>query len=141
MGRMRAGAVGALLILAAGVLVGCGTGPAGKAGSSLETRKFTAGAVEVTVEPVTLDSTGARIKVSLDTHSGDLGADLAKTSTLEVGGRPWGNPSWSGDGPGGHHRQGELRFQAAGAASGGVRLTIGGLPVPVTATWSLPAAS
>ena len=134
-------AVAALLLSAALVLASCGSSQAsGSASQSLEARTFTAGAVEVSVQPVVVDASGATFKVTLNTHSTELSADLAKTSTLEVGGRPWGGAIWTGDGPGGHHRQGELRFQAAGPASGDVRLVIGGLPAPVTATWGLPAS-
>ena len=127
------------LALTTFLLTGCGGQPTKAATPGLETRVFSSGAVEVTVEPVALNSSGAKFKVGLNTHSGDLGADLAKTSTLEVDGRTWSGASWTGDGPGGHHRQGELRFQAGGPAAGDVRLAIGGLPAAVVATWTLPA--
>lgn len=140
MRRVRRPAIVVLLLLAS-LLVACGGSQAARpASSGLATRTFSAGAVEVTVEPLAVDASGAIFRVALDTHSSELSADLAKTSALEIGGRAWGGATWTGDGPGGHHRQGELRFQTAGPAAGDVRLTIGGLPAPVVATWSLPAS-
>ena len=101
----------------------------------LSTKKLAAGSIEVTVTPRQLDAQGARFDVALDTHSGDLGIDLARSATLEVGGRQWPAARWSGDGPGGHHRGGTLQFLPGGSASGPVRLVIVGLPQPVVAEW------
>ena len=136
---MRSLTLIAALSLSAAVVAACGGAPAKAGTAALEPRTFAAGSVEVTVEPVTLDSSGAVFKVGLTAHSGDLTADLAKSSTLEVGGRAWSGATWTGDGPGGHHRKGELRFEAGGPAAGDVRLGIGGLPAAVVATWTLPA--
>jgi len=47
------------------------------------------------------------------------------------------DPTWTGDGPGGHHRSGALRFNPAGAAHGTAQLTIDGLDQPVTVAWPL----
>jgi hypothetical protein len=126
--------LGALALLAA-----CGQGSAGNApaGPGLTARNVSAGGVEVTITPVRIDSTGAVFEVAFDTHSGDLAFDIARASELEVDGTAWGEASWSGDSPGGHHRKGELRFRASGPAQGDVRLSIGGLPGSVEATWTL----
>ena len=140
MGRVKPPGILIAGVLAALLVAACGsTQTSAPKAAGLETRKVTAGAVEVTVDPETLDATGAVFKVALDTHSGDLTVDLAKTATLEVGGRAWSNATWKGDATGGHHRQGELRFTAQGPATGDVRLRIDGLPAPVLATWNLPA--
>lgn len=88
--------------------------------------------------PCASTTPGAVFRVSLDTHSGDLGVDLTRTARLTVGGANWGTPALDGDPPGGHHRQRQLTFEPAGPATGTVRLTIEGLPAPVVAGWTLP---
>lgn len=104
---------------------------------ALATKTVDAGAVTVKIDPVRIDTGGAEFTVSFDTHSVALDLDVARNATLTVAGTPWGGATWSGDGPGGHHRTGTLRFAAAGAAQGSAVLSIGGLPGPVTATWAL----
>lgn len=103
----------------------------------LPVRTVDAGGVLVTIDPVRLDADGGEFEVSLDTHEGDLGINLARAARLEVSGNVWEEASWSGDPPGGHHREGVLRFSAVGPAAGDVRLTIEGLPGPVVATWTV----
>jgi hypothetical protein len=107
------------------------------AGLALDTRTVTAGAVQVRIEPRRLDADGAVFRVTLDTHSVDLGADLARAARLDVGGTRWAGPSWLGGGGSSHHREGELRFQPAGPLRGTAQLTIDGLPGPVVARWQL----
>ena len=91
----------------------------------------------VKVQPRQLDVGGAVFKISFDTHSVDLDQDLTRQARLVVGGTTWPIAGWSGDGPGGHHREGELRFTAAGPATGTATLSIDGLPAAVTATWDI----
>jgi hypothetical protein len=91
--------------------------------------------VEVTVTPSRLDATGATFSVVLDTHSGSLDVDIAKNATLTVGGAAWTNPTWNGDGPGGHHRSGTLAFTAAGPPTKNVTLTLAGFADPVVMRW------
>jgi len=133
-------AVIAVIVLGAGIYLGTRGGDpdadADDAVSGLETRDVSAGEVDVTVEPLQLDQQGAAFTIVLDTHAVDLSADLTR-ATLEVGGTPWPVEAWSGDGPGGHHREGELRFESAGPATGTAILTIPELPEPVEATWDL----
>lgn len=105
------------------------------AGLGLETRTTSAGEIEVTIEPRQIDDRGAVFAITLDTHSVELSADLT-LATLDVGGTSWPVEGWSGDGPGGH-REGELRFEATGPATGTVRLTIPELPAPVEVSWEL----
>lgn len=130
-----------IVVVATGSFVLSRRGEDGPSASGrLPSRTVAAGGVDVIIVPVRIDDSGAVFRVSLDTHSGDLAVDLAETARLEVNGTEWGNPVWNGDPPGGHHRQGELSFTSGGSAQGSVRLTIGGLPGPVVADWTLPAA-
>lgn len=119
-------------------LAGCGSGTTAGTGSavaSLPARTVEAGPITVKLEPRQFDAAGAVFKITFDTHSAELGQDLARQSRLVVGDTPWPVAAWSGDGPGGHHREGELRFTAAGPVAGTVTLNIDGLPEPVTVTW------
>ena len=109
------------------------------AAPALATRTVEAGAVTVKIDPVRIDASGAEFKVAFDTHSVDLDFDVARNATLTVADTPWTGASWSGDGPSGHHRAGTVRFAAAGPAQGAAVLNLGGLPGPVTATWTLGA--
>lgn len=122
---------------------GCGGGgakPASAAnGPGLATRTAKAGPVEVSITPRQISASGARFGIELDNHAVELNGDYAKTSTLTVNGRAWPNATWSGAGPGGHHRSGTLTFAAAGPATGAAELRLGGLPAPVTVRWTLPA--
>ena len=123
------------------LLAGCGGAASGDAtagpGSSLGKKTATAGPVEVVVTPKRLTRQGAVFAVDLNNHEMDLTGDYAKGSTLSVGGRSWGTPTWTGDAPGGHHRGGRLSFAAAGEPTGAAVLRIGGLPEPVTVRWVL----
>lgn len=107
--------------------------------AALGSRTVEAGAVTVKIDPVRIDASGAEFKVAFDTHSVDLDFDVARNATLAVAGTPWAGATWSGDGPSGHHREGTIRFAAAGPAQGTAMLNLGGLPGPVTATWTLGA--
>ncbi len=103
----------------------------------LETRIVTAGEVDVEIQPRQLDDRGAVFAISFDTHSVELAMDVASGPQLEVDGTTWRVAEWDGDGPGGHHREGELRFDPAGSATGTARLVIPGLPEAVDASWQL----
>ena len=85
-----------------------------------------------------LNGDGAAALVVFDTHSIELDLDIADGATLTVDGVAWPTETWDGDGPSGHHREGELRFSAAGPARGEAILTITGLPEPVTFRWPIP---
>jgi hypothetical protein len=94
--------------------------------------------VTVTITPTRIDATGAEFAVAFDTHSVDLDLDVAANAALTVDGTDWTDPSWDGAAPGGHHREGTIRFTASGPARGDAVLTIRGLDELVTATWTLP---
>ena len=106
--------------------------------ASFAVRTAAAGPVTVRIQPRRVDSSGAEFTVTFDTHSLDLNTDVAARAHLTVGGSDWTSPSWSGDGPGGHHRSGTLRFAGTGPPTGTVTLHLSGLPAPVTASWSVP---
>lgn len=71
--------------------------------------------VTVKVTPIDLgkESTDWRFGVVLDTHSGSLDTDMIKdVLMIDDTGRSYEPVSWSGPGPGGHHRDGTLTFKA-----------------------------
>jgi hypothetical protein len=103
----------------------------------LPTRTVDAGSVEITITPTRFDAQGATFAIVLDTHTVELSMDLAASAVLDVDGATWPTAGWSGNGAGGHHRTGELRFDSAGAPRGMARLTIAGFSKPVEATWEL----
>jgi hypothetical protein len=113
--------------------------PTQSSAPALATKTVEAGLVTVKIDPVRIDATGAEFKVIFDTHSVDLDLDVARNATLTVADAPWTGATWSGDGPSGHHREGTVRFAAAGPARGAAELSLGGLPGPVTASWTLGA--
>ncbi len=141
-GRSRLGAAATVAALA-GLLValaGCGTSTspatdATAASSPDRTVKVKVGEVKVGLDLRRLDADGAVFEIVFDTHSVELDQDLARDARLVVGDTTWPYAAWTGDGASGHHREGELRFTAAGPVVGTITLTIGGLPGPVTATW------
>lgn len=130
------GAVGAYLAVRAG---GSPAPSTVTAGPALAAQTVSAGEVSVRVEPVRLDGGGAEFRVTFDTHSGALDLDMTAVARLQVDGVAWPLSGWTGDGPGGHHRQGQLSFRSGGPATGSAHLTIGGLPAPVDMAWDLTA--
>lgn len=127
------------LVLAGAACGGGTTSASPTGGAALASKTVEAGAVTVKIEPLRIDGTGAEFKLTFDTHSVELDFDVARNASLTVAGTSWGGPVWSGDGPSGHHREGRVRFDAAGPATGSAVLALAGLPAPVTATWSLGA--
>jgi hypothetical protein len=100
-------------------------GAAGAAG--LETRTSSAAGVTVKVTPKDVAPGSATwvFAVVLDTHSQDLSDDLVKSSSLlDARGGRQAPLAWEGAPPGGHHREGVLRFKALGPAPGAFELQI-----------------
>lgn len=100
-------------------------------------RSTVARGVTVTITPGSLSAAGWEFTVVLDTHSDDLNDDLEKTATLVVDGQESQPAQWRGAPPGGHHREGILRFPAP-AAQGGVvelRLARAGEATPRVFRW------
>jgi len=97
------------------------------AAAELGAQKSTDRGVTVTVTPQNL-SRGAKtwdFKVVLDTHSAELSDDLVKTTVLldGTGGR-YAPVAWDGAAPGGHHREGVLRFKPLAAQPQAIELQI-----------------
>ena len=87
-------------------------------------RKNTVNGVTVAVTP----DFGAKawtFKVSLDTHTQELSDDLARSAVLtDDQGKRYTPIAWEGTGPGGHHRQGVLRFAVMSPTPEFVQLAI-----------------
>lgn len=131
--------VAATMLLMIGILGACGSSSTPTTQSGLDARKVVLGGLEIIAKPTQVDASGAVFDIAFDTHTGAPEIDVAANASLTVKGVTWTSPAWSGDGPGGHHRAGTLRFTPAGPATGQVLLTITGLPGPVSATWELPS--
>jgi hypothetical protein len=133
-----------LVAVAAGALVAVAgiawwlSRPDNTTDSGLPARTVQAGAVEVTLTPLTLDASGAVFQVELDTHTVPLDLDMAASARLRVDEVTADGASWDGQGPGGHHREGTLRFTTPIPAAANVELRITGLPTDATASWSAP---
>ncbi len=138
--RLIPAAVALTVLLAGGMVLATRGGDDGEPAADtivgLETRTLSAGEIDIKLEPRRLDDQGAAFAITLDTHSTELSMDLT-TAELVVAGTSWPVAGWDGDGPSGHHREGELRFGAAGPATGTVRLALPGFPEPVEITWEL----
>ena len=77
------------------------------------TRKSSAAGVTITVTPDLASSRSWGFKVVLDTHTQDLNDDLMATAALvDAAGTRHAPIAWEGAAPGGHHREGILRFAA-----------------------------
>ncbi|MCC7485082.1 MAG: hypothetical protein IT529_08810 [Burkholderiales bacterium] len=111
--------------------------------AELATRKSSERGVTVAVTPQNL-APGApawEFKVVLDTHSADLNDDLVKSAVLLDGAGGKHAPiAWEGAGPGGHHREGVLRFKPIAPPPAAVELRIQrpGEAKPRSFSWQLP---
>lgn len=138
--RMIPIAVAVVIVAALGVAAvtrGDGDDASPARTSALAAKTVTAGEITVRLEPHHLDASGAEFAVTLDTHSEELDMDLVAGARLIVDDTEWPATAWDGDGPSGHHREGRLRFDAAGSAAGPVEMTLDGFPEPVAAQWTL----
>ncbi|MDX8143230.1 hypothetical protein SK854_13970 [Lentzea sp. BCCO 10_0061] len=106
--------------------------------ADLGTRTVQAGAVEVTMTALTLDRSGAAFELKFDTHTVELALDPAASARLTVNGRQVEGASWDGQGPGGHHREGTLRFTTPVPAGAAIELRVTGFPQDAIGTWSAP---
>ena len=81
--------------------------------------------VTVKVTPRSLAGAEWEFEVVFDTHTQELKDDPLKTAVLVAdGGKPSSPTGWQGDGPGGHHRKGVLRFKPTTASPASVELRL-----------------
>lgn len=81
--------------------------------------------VAVTAQDVSADAKTWDFKIMLDTHSGDLSDDLLKTAVLLDGtGTQHAPVAWDGAAPGGHHREGVLKFKPVSPTPATIELQI-----------------
>ncbi len=117
------------------------------------TQSAEAGAVTVEVTPLNLQDAQAAtldFAITMNTHSVDLGVDLAQMAVLQVGDAEIAAARWQAPAGGGHHVQGTLSFPATDSAgkrvlegATSITLVIRGLAgVEERAfTWDLTAAT
>lgn len=127
----------ALLLPGVTPATGRASEPAAPATRRLPPEEMRAGDVTIKVTPKQVTDRRAVFRISIDTHSTDLDIDVATAARLRVGGVEWPGARYAGDGPGGHHREGVVRFRAASAPYGAMRLTINAFGDSVTARWNL----
>jgi len=125
------------LVLCAAVLYALGA-----AAAELAQQSSQAGGVSISVKPtdVSAAATTWLFQVTLTTHSGDLGDDLARTATIvDAAGKQNPAMDWEGDPAGGHHRKGVLRFKALSPRPDALELRIlrQGETAPRTFRWKL----
>lgn len=114
-----------LTVFVSGILVSLLA--AGAFAAELAVQRSSASGVTVAVTPQSL-AAGAKswdFKVVLDTHSAELKDDLARSAVLVVdGGGSYTPTAWQGDPPGGHHREGTLKFNAISPQPKAIELQI-----------------
>jgi hypothetical protein len=113
-----------------------------QAGAQLAAQKATADGVTIVVTPGTLaqDAKSWDFTVVLDTHTQELSDDLLKRAALvDDKGNEFKPVAWDGAAPGGHHRQGVLKFTPISPqpASVELRITRTGEAAPRTFRWQL----
>jgi len=102
--------------------------------SSFETKESNDGPVSVAVTPKGLEEGLATwdFDITLNTHSEELSEDLVAVSELvDNQGKSYKPTSWEGAPPGGHHRQGILKFNPISPKPKSLELNIknvGGIP-------------
>ncbi len=90
----------------------------GAQAADLRTIKNAANGVTIAVTPQGQAGAGPEFKITMDTHSQDLSDDLLKSAVLvDSAGNRHTPTAWDGAGPGGHHREGVLRFPPLPATS------------------------
>lgn len=125
-----------VIILAASLLLSAAV----VAGADLPARTVSQSGVTIEVTPRALAGPSWEFGVTLNTHSQELKDDLAKSSVLVLDGAQTLTPQpWEGSPPGGHHRQGVLRFKAPAAQPAEIELRIArpGETAPRSFRWKL----
>jgi hypothetical protein len=89
------------------------TKPTGSAwAAAMQPQTVEAANVTVKVTPLTLKQGEPPVfDIAMDTHSVDLAGDMLKTVVLrDDTGKEYAPSTWDGAGPGGHHREGKIKF-------------------------------
>ena len=95
------------------------------AAGKLDPQTSSLSGVTVKVTPGSLAGAEWEFEVVFDTHSQELNDDPQKVAVLVAdGSKPSSPTGWQGDGPGGHHRKGVLRFKPAAASPARVELRL-----------------
>lgn len=107
------------------VVAALASGPATAAELGARSSSAAGVTVKVTPKDVSPQAAAWEFAVVLDTHSQDLKDDLLKSAVLvdAKGGRQ-APLAWQGAPPGGHHREGVLRFKGLGAQADALELQI-----------------
>lgn len=97
--------------------------------ATFETKSNEGGSVTVKVTPLALSNDQAlTFDIVMDTHSVDLSDDMTKIVIVrDDKGNELKPTAWEGAGPGGHHREGKLKFAALTSKPKYVELVIKGL--------------
>jgi hypothetical protein len=82
------------------------------AADALPAQSSSAAGVTVKATPRSLSGPVWEFELTFDTHSQALNDDPAKSARLHAAGASASPLAWQGDPPGGHHRNGVLRFKA-----------------------------
>lgn len=110
--------------------------------TALETKANNEGPATVSVRPTNIFQSNSEwdFEITLDTHSYGLSDDLMQAAELlDNQGNRYKPIAWEGDPPGGHHREGGLKFRAITPFPRSLTLIIrdiGGV-VSRTFTWTL----
>ena len=111
------------LFVIAAMLVVTSSAPAAAAESAA--KKSAANGVTVAVTPNLSGAQTWVFKIVLDTHTQELSDDLMKTAVLvDSSGNRHSPTAWEGAAPGGHHREGVLRFATIAPAPAFIELEI-----------------
>lgn len=115
---------------------------AGAVAAEPAVQRSSAAGVTVAITPQNLAASAKSwdFKVVLDTHSQDLTDDLVRTAVLlDDKGAKHAPTAWEGAGPGGHHREGVLRFDPVSPRPRSIELLIrrAGETAPRSFRWEL----
>ncbi len=135
---MKTNDVFAFVVLAAiGVVA-----PASAAGLTAQTSDENGVKIVVTPGDLSSSATIWNFEVVLETHTHPLVDEMAEASALVANGKSYTPLVWIGSPPGGHHRQGRLRFMAITPRPSTIelRIRLNGEAAPRTFRWSLSEA-
>ena len=93
-----------------------------------ETKSDSAGEVTFEITPKNIQEGVFEFEIVMDTHSVALDQDMVAVSKLiDDRGIEYRPTLWKGDGPGGHHRSGILRFEGITQKPKSIKLIIGSI--------------